>query len=99
MTRYALSPSTPVLSRPDGTAQVGWDPRRAVIVRPPDGLPRSVLVEMLRTLQTAATTAELQTMAAGHGVDATVVDGLVAHLVRSGVVTSSPRSHIPAVPV
>ncbi|MDG4664350.1 cyclodehydratase [Mycobacterium sp. 236(2023)] len=99
MTRYALSPSTPVLSRPDGTVQVGWDPRRALIVHPPAGLPRTVLVELLRTLQTAATTAELQTMAAGHGVEATLVDGLVTHLVSSGVVTSAPRTHVRAVSV
>lgn len=99
MTRYALSPSTPVLSRPDGTVQVGWDPRRAVVVRPPEGLSRSVLVELLRTLQTAATTSELQTLAAGHGVDATVVDGLVTHLVGNGVLTSAPRGHVPSISV
>lgn len=99
MTRYALSPSTPVLSRPDGTVQVGWDPRRAVVVRPPDGLSRAVLVELLRILQNAATTTELQTIAAGHGVDAAVVDGLVAHLVSNGVLTSAPRTHVPAISV
>ena len=37
MTRYALDPAMPVLSRPDGAVQVGWDPRRAVLVRPPRG--------------------------------------------------------------
>ena len=35
MPRYALNPATPVLLRPDGAVQVGWDPRRAVLVRPP----------------------------------------------------------------
>jgi len=30
MTRYALNPATPVLSRPDGMVQVGWDPRREI---------------------------------------------------------------------
>ena len=29
MTRYALNPAMPVLLRPDGVVQVGWDPRRA----------------------------------------------------------------------
>ncbi len=38
MTRYALNPAMPVLLRPDGAVQVGWDPRRAVLVRPPRGL-------------------------------------------------------------
>ena len=51
MTRYALSTATPVLSRPDGTVQVGWDPRRAVVVHPPAGLPAGVLADLLRALQ------------------------------------------------
>ena len=38
MTRYALNPAMPVLLRPDGAVQVGWDPRRAVLVHPPSGL-------------------------------------------------------------
>lgn len=88
MTRYALSPARPVLSRPDGTVQVGWDPRRAVIVHPPPGLPAAVLAELLRALQSAATVIELQTLASGHGADASVVDGLVTQLVESGVVAA-----------
>ena len=43
MTRYALNPAMPVLSRPDGVVQVGWDPRRAVLVRPPCGLTTAAL--------------------------------------------------------
>ena len=60
MTRYALNPAMPVLSRPDGAVQVGWDPRRAVLVRPPSGLTAAALAELLRTLQSGATLAELQ---------------------------------------
>ena len=33
MTRYALNPVMPVLLRPNGAVQVGWDPRRAVLGR------------------------------------------------------------------
>ena len=90
MTRYALSSATPVLSRPDGTVQVGWDPRRAVVVHPPAGLPAAVLAELLRALQGAATAPELQKVAAGHGVAATVVAGLLSHLVDAGVVVPTP---------
>lgn len=77
MTRYALSPSRPVLSRPDGTIQVGWDPRRAVVVHPPAGMSAAVLAELLRALQSAATIAELQVIATERGADASVVPGLV----------------------
>ncbi|MCV7055062.1 cyclodehydratase [Mycolicibacterium gilvum] len=99
MTRYALSPATPVLSRPDGTVQVGWDPRKAVVVRPPAGLPGSVLAELLRALQGVATAPQLQRLAAGHGVDAPVVDGLVAHLITRGIVTEAPRTPVRSVAV
>jgi bacteriocin biosynthesis cyclodehydratase domain-containing protein len=96
MTRYALNSATPVLSRPDGTVQVGWDPRRAVVVHPPAGLPPSVLAALLQALQGAATTPDLQRVAVNHGVDAAVVPDLVTHLVDTGVVKAAPRTHVRA---
>lgn len=86
MTRYALNPATPVLSRPDGTVQVGWDPRRAVVVHPPPGLPAAAVADLLRTLQGAATVADL--LAARAGADADAVTGLVTHLVDTGLLTA-----------
>lgn len=92
MTRYALNAATPVLSRPDGTVQVGWNPLRAIIVHPPAGLSAEVLAELLRALQSTATIPELQALIPGRGAEATVVTGLVTHLVESGVVTEvAPR--------
>src|SRR3982074_3759173 len=85
MTRYALNPSMPVLLRPDGAAQVGWDPRRAVLVRPPSGLGPTALAELLRTLQSGATLADLH---ARFDVDA---GALVASLIDAGVVTTAAR--------
>lgn len=96
MTRYALDPSTPVLSRPDGTVQVGWDPRRAVVVRPPAGLSPTVLAELLRTLQGAATTPDLQSLAASQGADSAVIPEFVTHLVAAGVIKAAPLAHIRA---
>jgi len=83
MGRYTLNPVMPVLLRPDGTVQVGWDPRRAVSVRPPAGLSPAGLAELLRTLQSGATLAELR---ARFAVDA---GELVASLIDAGVVTTS----------
>src|SRR6202171_5558092 len=85
MTRYALNPSMPVLLRPDGAVQVGWDPRRAVLVRQPAGLGSSALAELLRTLQSGTTLADLQ---ARFDVDA---GELVTSLVDAGVVTTAER--------
>jgi len=85
MGRYTLDPAMPVLLRPDGAVQVGWDPRRAVLVRPPDGVSPAALAELLRTLQSGATLAVLRER---FDVDA---GELVASLVDAGVVTSIAR--------
>jgi len=92
MTRYALNPATPVLLRPDGTVQVGWDPRRAVLVNPPSGLSVTALAELLRTMQSGATLADLQAKAVWRGVaDAGAIGELVASLVDSGLVAAVTR--------
>src|SRR6187200_239969 len=83
MTRYALNPAMPVLSRPDGVVQVGWDPRRAVLVRPPAGLTARALGELLHVLQSGATLADVQALA--DGVDKSAIADLVAALVGAGV--------------
>ena len=82
MPRYALNSATPVLLRPDGAVQVGWDPRRAVLVSPPSGMSAPVLAELLRTLQSGATLAELHTR---FDIDASE---LISSLVDSGLVTT-----------
>jgi hypothetical protein len=83
--RYKLDAAMPVLLRPDGVVQVGWDPRRAVLVRPPVGLTAVALADLLRTLQAGSTLSELQLR---FEVDASE---LVASLVDAGVVTASER--------
>jgi hypothetical protein len=85
MGRYTLNPVMPVLLRPDGVVQVGWDPRRAVLVHPPAGLTSAALADLLRTLQSGATLADLQER---FEVDA---GELVASLIDAGVVTAAVR--------
>lgn len=89
MTHYALNTATPVLLRPDGAVQVGWDPRRAVAIRPPTGLTAPKLAALLRCLQSGATMADL--LADLPGVDGAIVEELVAALVSAGLVTSRSR--------
>src|SRR6478752_6312781 len=91
MGRYVLNPSTPVLLRPDGYVQVGWDPRRAVLVRPPSGLSATALADLLRRLQSGATLPEIQEHA--HGMTADAVANLLASLAGAGVVTDHAPSH------
>lgn len=54
----------PVLLRPDGAVQVGWDPRRAVLVRPPHGLTTAGLAALLRSLLSPIPISDLQRHAA-----------------------------------
>jgi hypothetical protein len=86
MRRYTLNPAMPVLLRPDGAVQVGWDPRRGVLVRPPAGLTAAALADLLRTLQSGATLAELQARFEVNPGE------LVASLLDAGLVTVAERS-------
>lgn len=88
---YLLDPALPVLLRPDGAVQVGWDPRRAVLVQPPRGLTASTLATVLRTMQTPTTVAALRREAAQHGpVDPAELDDLLAALVAAQVAARRP---------
>ena len=86
---YALDPAMPVLLRPDGAVQVGWDPRRAVLVRPPSGLTASDLAALLRSMRSPTPITELQRQAAACG--SLDLDSLITQLVGAGVATRGRR--------
>ena len=86
---YVLDPARPVLLRPDGVVQVGWDPRRAVLVHPPSGMTARTLADLLRRLQSGATVAQLAEHVGEDGVD--TISDLVSSLVDAGLVTSTAR--------
>jgi hypothetical protein len=89
---YALDPAMPVLLRPDGAVQVGWDPCRAVLVRPPCGLTAAELAALLRSMRSPIPIVELQRQAVDRGLaDAGGLANLVAQLVSAGVATRGRR--------
>jgi bacteriocin biosynthesis cyclodehydratase domain-containing protein len=89
--RHTLDPAMPVLMRPDGAVQVGWDPRRAVLVHPPDGLSAAALADLLRVMQSGVAIPDWIALAVNRGVvDVDAVTELVASLVCAGVVTTAP---------
>lgn len=93
LSTYALDPAMPVLLRPDGAVQVGWDPRRAVLVRPPSGLPAAELATLLRSMWSPTPLPELQRRALDRGLtDADGLGDLIAQLVGAGVATECGRS-------
>lgn len=100
MRRYVLNATMPVLLRPDNTVQIGWDPRRAILVRPPDGLTARALAELLRTMHSGATLADLQAQAVRRGIDhPDSVAELVTALIQAGVVSTVARHHTRAASV
>lgn len=105
-TRYALDPAMPVLTRPDGAVQVGWDPRRAVLVRPPAGMTTTGLAALLRSMQVPAERCALGRRAAQHGLpDAAAFNDLLSALLGAGVAVEStapsarPAARAPSVRV
>jgi bacteriocin biosynthesis cyclodehydratase domain-containing protein len=87
---YSLDPAMPVLLRPDGVVQVGWDPRRAVLVRPPGSLTAASLAAVLRSMRSPVSLIELQDQAGDLGRDD--LTNLVAQLVSAGVATRGDRN-------
>src|SRR6201982_3474925 len=90
---YALDRAMPVLLRPDGAVQVGWDPRRAVLFRPPGGLPAAELATLLRSMRSPTPISDLQRQATDRGLtDADGLTSLVAQLVGAGVASECRQS-------
>ena len=91
--RFALDPALPVLLRPDGAVQVGWDPRRAVMVRPPMGLSAAALAIVLRAMAAPMSLNDLHRLAVAHGLDDEAgFDELIYGLVAAGVVRERSRA-------
>lgn len=91
--QITLDPAMPVLMRPDGFVQVGWDPRRAVLVCTPSGLTADGLASVLRMMQSRIPMADLLARAAELGLDdcEQMVD-VVHQLVAAGVAARVPRA-------
>lgn len=89
--RYALDPTLPVLLRPDGAVQIGWDPRRAVLVRPPRGLSPGGLAALLREMSAPISATELRREAGRALCEPAELDCLLAELVSAGVVRPAGR--------
>ena len=80
-----LDPAMPVLLRPDGAVQIGWDPRRAVLVRPPTGLTPGGLAALLRALTAPMPLQAPRRLAGAHGVDDAASEALLDELIAAGV--------------
>ena len=88
----ALDPTLPVLLRPDGAVQIGWDPRRAVLVHPPAGLTAPDLAAVLRAMTAPHPPDALHRLARARGLtDPAAFDTLLGSLRAAGVLRASDR--------
>ena len=87
----ALDPTLPVLLRPDGCVQLGWSPRRAVLLRPPDGLSVSALLSVLRSLPMETSAAVELALRLGLQ-DSASLESMLTELARLGVLQESSSS-------
>ena len=85
---YTLDPALPVLLRPDGAVQVGWSPRRAVLIQPPRGVTAAGLATLLRAMHSPVSISELQRHS---DVSPGELDDLLAQLVTASVATRGAR--------
>ncbi len=79
-----LDPRTPVLIRPSGAVQLGWDPENALLVQPPPGVDAAALADVLRLLDGRRSHAAIVWEAARAGIDAPDIEQILAELSSAG---------------
>lgn len=80
-----LTPAVAVLVRRCGDVQVGWDPDRAVLIRPPDPRAAVSLATLLRAVDGVRTVDELGGLAVAAGLDPTELTELFDDLADVGL--------------
>ncbi|UMB68357.1 cyclodehydratase [Mycobacterium paraterrae] len=86
---YVLDSALPVLLRPDGAVQVGWSPRRAVLIRPPRGVTATGLAALLRAMHSPIPMSELRRRPIG--LSNTGLSTLLTQLEAAGIVRRGAR--------
>lgn len=87
-----LGPSVTVLVRRCGDVQVGWDPERAVLVRPPDPRAAESLATLLRAVDGVRTVPELDGLAMAAGLAPTELAELFTDLAGAGLLQWGPAA-------
>ena len=71
-----------ILIRSSGEVQLGWDPDRAVLIRPPLGVSARSLGGLLNQMDGTSSHPELAASAIAAGIDEFALDGLLTELGR-----------------
>lgn len=94
--RPALDPRLPIVIRPSGRIQIGWDPDTALILTPPESVEPSALVAVLHLLDGRTSRPNVVWRAVEHGITPTDMSMLLAELDDAGLLRASvPREDAP----
>lgn len=88
--RPMLDPAIAMLIRSSGDLQLGWDPDRAVLIRPPRGVPASAVATLLDRADGSTSYANLVTAAVSIGIGPEEMAELINELVAMGVLSWAP---------
>ncbi|TQC47557.1 hypothetical protein EEB14_19650 [Rhodococcus sp. WS4] len=80
-----LDPRIPVLVRPDGRVQFGWDPERTLVLAPPPGVRTEQVLAVIRLLDGKNSRPHILWTAVGYGLAPTDVSKLLGDLDRAGL--------------
>lgn len=86
-----LDPRTPVLTRPSGSLQLGWNPETALLLRPPAGVTAAALADLLRLLDGRHSRAEIVWQANRAGIDSDDIEQILSELARAGALLPPRR--------
>ena len=87
--RPALDPRLPIVIRPSGRIQIGWDPDTALILTPPESVEPSALVAVLHLLDGRTSRPNVVWRAVEHGITPTDMSMLLAELDDAGLLRAS----------
>ncbi|WP_077041069.1 hypothetical protein [Rhodococcus sp. MTM3W5.2] len=89
-----LDPRIPILVRPSGTVQLGWDPERALLLTVPTGVAPPAVAALLRVLDGQHSRDEILRRAREIGLTAADIEALLAELAGAALLmpaTTAPR--------
>ncbi|WP_137724388.1 hypothetical protein [Prescottella subtropica] len=88
--RPALDPRLPILIRPSGRVQIGWDPDTALILTPPDGVDAAALVSVLELLDGRTPRPTIVWRAVERGIAAADMSTLLSEFAEAGLLRPEP---------